>query len=314
MRNRVINGCCRVAQRGSATLSGSNQFGQVDRMLGSLSGSGLGGTLIQQVDGLATGMTYKRGIKFNDVSFTSGFITFRHRIERLNTLDLSGQTITVSAKIYHDYGSNATVSLGLRKPTAADNFTSATTIGSDGTTTVSTGTTTTVSRTYTLGSTDAENGLEIVIYHESRTVSVKNFVIGDIELQIGSKVGPFERRPYGAELALCQRYYYRVSDNLYLTVGGWASSTTNLVTALPFPVSMRIAPTALEQSGTASHYRVVGAGAASTTCSGVPAYNSNTSNFIGVQNFPVSSGLTAYSSGFGSGNNASAYLGWSAEL
>jgi hypothetical protein len=140
------------------------------------------------------------------------------------------------------------------------------------------------------------------------------FYITGVQLEKGSTATSFDYRPYGTELALCQRYYYKVSDNLYLTVGGWASSTTNLVTALPFPVSMRIAPTALEQSGTASHYRVVGAGAASTTCSGVPAYNSNTSNFIGVQNFPVSSGLTAYSSGFGSGNNASAYLGWSAEL
>jgi len=240
MRNRVINGCCRVAQRGSATLSGSNQYGQVDRMMGSLSGSGLAGTLIQQVDGLASGMTFKRGVKFNDVSFTSGFITLRHRIERLNTLDLSGQTITVSAKVYHDYGSSATVSLGLRKPTASDNFTSTTTIGSDGTTTVTTGTTTTISRTYTLGASDAENGLEIVIYHESRTVSVKNFVIGDIELQLGSVVGPFERRPYGTELALCQRYF-QYCPNLQ---GRWQVSTTTFTGSGVFPVQMRSAPIA----------------------------------------------------------------------
>lgn len=209
MRNRVINGCCRVKQRASVSLSTSNQFGEVDRMLGSLVGSGLGGTFIQQVAGLATGMTYKRGVKFNDISFTSGYITFRHRIESLNTLDLSGQTVTVSAKIYHDYGSNENFFIGLRKcATTADTFSATSAIAAgDVATTVPSGTTTTISATLPLGATEADLGLEVVIYHTARTVSVKNVVIGDIELQLGTEVGPFERRSYGAELALCQRYY-----------------------------------------------------------------------------------------------------------
>jgi hypothetical protein len=257
MRNRVINGCCRVAQRGSVSLSGSNQFGQVDRMLGSLSGSGLGGTFIQQVDGLASGMTFKRGVKFNDISFTSGFITFRHRIEQLNTLDLSGQTITVSAKVYHDYGSSVNVSIGLRKPTAADNFTSTTTIGSDTAVSVSTGTTTVVSATYTLGSTDADNGLELVMYHASTTVSVKNFVIGDIEVQLGTEVGPFERRSYGTELSLCQRYFSSsflvgtapsggqdyLKNAVAGGIGGAYAANAAYLENIKFPVSMRTTPT-----------------------------------------------------------------------
>jgi hypothetical protein len=255
MRNRVINGCCRAAQRGSATLTGSDQFGQVDRMLGSLAGTSLAGTLVQQVAGLASSMTYKRGVKFNDISFTSGYIVLRHRIEQLNTLDLSGNTVTVSAKVYHDYGSDATVSIGLRKPSAADNFASVSTIDSDASVSVPTGTTTTISKTYTLGSTDADNGLQIVIFHESRTVSVKNFVIGDIELQLGSEVGPFERRAFGTELTLCQRYFET-------QLRGWATSSSAAMEhfSTVWAVPKRAAPTVTFYAGTAGTYNRTNAG------------------------------------------------------
>lgn len=243
MRNRVINGCCRVKQRASVSLSTSNQFGEVDRMMGSYV-NGSAGTFIQQVAGLASGMTFKRGVKFNDVTLSSGYITFRHRIEALNTLDLSGQTVTVSAKVYHDYGSTINVKIGLRKASASDNFSSTSAIGTDTTVAVATGTTTTVSGTYTLGSTDGDNGIEIVMYHDAASVTTKNFVIGDIELQLGTEVGPFERRSYGAELALCQRYCVVYGGSQpYEHIGqGSAYSTSSAAIDIPLPVEMRTTP------------------------------------------------------------------------
>lgn len=243
MRNRVINGCCRVKQRASVSLTTSNQFGEVDRMLGSYV-NGSAGTFIQQVAGLASGMTFKRGVKFNDVTLSSGYITFRHRIEALNTLDLSGQSVTVSAKIYHDYGSAANVKIGLRKPSASDNFSSTSAIGSDTALSISSGSTTTISATYTLGSTDADNGLEIVIYHDAVSVTTKNFVIGDIQLTLGTEVEQLERRSYGAELALCQRYYlaYAVPATCPQAFGN-LQSTTQARVIFPNPVPMRASPT-----------------------------------------------------------------------
>lgn len=239
MRNRVINGCCRVKQRSSVSLTTSNQFGEVDRMIGSYV-NGSAGTFIQQVAGLASGMTFKRGVKFNDITLSSGYITFRHRIEALNTLDLSGQTITVSAKVYHDYGSSANVTIGLRKPSASDNFASTSTVGTDNTVAVATGTTTVVSGTYTLGSTDADNGLEIVMYHDAKSVTIKNFVIGDIQLTLGTEVEPMERRSYGAELAMCQRYFYKANGGSGVLEGAQGvTSYTNWF----LPTVMRATPT-----------------------------------------------------------------------
>ena len=37
--------------------------------------------------------------------------------------------------------------------------------------------------------------------------SGKNFIIGNVQLEEGSVATPFEQRPYGLELSLCQRYY-----------------------------------------------------------------------------------------------------------
>jgi hypothetical protein len=79
---------------------------------------------------------------------------------------------------------------------------------------------------------------------------------------------------------------------------------------------MRIAPSALEQSGTANHYAVNFAGT-NTTCSAVPTYGSNTTDTHYGVTVTVSSGLTAGQGGRGitdTTNGASAYLGWSAEL
>jgi len=238
MRNRVINGCCRVSQRSAVSLTTSNQFGVVDRMMGSYV-NGSAGTLTNT----SSIGTFKRGLEFYNVTLSSGYVTFRHRIEALNTLDLSGQTVTVSAKVLHNYGSTTDVKIGLRKPSASDNFASTSVIGTDATVAVATGTQTVVSATYNLGSTDADNGLEIVMYHDAVSVTTKSFAIGDIQLTLGSEVEQFERRPIGVEDLLCKRYFYRNSGNVYAcTIGGSSAAMWHN------PAAYRSTPT---MSGTA---------------------------------------------------------------
>jgi hypothetical protein len=118
---------------------------------------------------------------------------------------------------------------------------------------------------------------------------------------------------------MCQRYYYRTSQTTNgwpVTQTGYATSTTVLRAATKFPVTMRIAPTGLEQNGTAADYRVSGAGGAATTCSAVPSFVFGHPDF-GVTAFTVALGLIAYNAGWGgnnSGSSADSYLAWSAEL
>ena len=140
------------------------------------------------------------------------------------------------------------------------------------------------------------------------------FYITGVQLEVGSTATSFDYRPYGTELALCQRYYYRITltGGNFTGIGRAFSSTQCLIPTI-YPCTMRTSPSALEQTGTAGDYGIgYGAGSASG-CSSVPTF-SNATIEGAYTIFTIASGLTA-----GGGVNAyrganSPYLGWSAEL
>jgi hypothetical protein len=70
------------------------------------------------------------------------------------------------------------------------------------------------------------------------------FDIAQVQVEAGPVATPFERRPIGTELALCQRYYYASTTN-NTTRRRWAGSTAAAYLAheLTFPVTMRATPT-----------------------------------------------------------------------
>ena len=119
------------------------------------------------------------------------------------------------------------------------------------------------------------------------------------------------------ELAACQRYYYRTgggtANRRYAT--GQAYSGTQVIGFIPFPVTMRTNPTALEQSGTAGDYALLTATGNNSPCTSVPAFDNASVN--GGNVIFVSSGLgstAGFSSQIYANNTANAYLAWSAEL
>jgi len=135
-----------------------------------------------------------------------------------------------------------------------------------------------------------------------------------VQLESGTVATPFERRSYGQELALCQRYYFKTKvigagDDIGT---GCSLTTTSAQIAVSFPVEMRTNVTSIEQTGTAGDYSVRYPGGA-ITCSGVPTYYSGTKTH-GVVALPVSSGLTAGQGAFLRGQTANAYIAWSVEL
>jgi hypothetical protein len=74
--------------------------------------------------------------------------------------------------------------------------------------------------------------------------------ITGVQLEQNTQPTPFEQRPIGVELALCQRYYYRaVAGTQYgIMAMGSAQTTTFIVAVVHVPVSFRVVPTSLETS------------------------------------------------------------------
>jgi hypothetical protein len=66
-----------------------------------------------------------------------------------------------------------------------------------------------------------------------------------VQLEVGSVATPFERRPYGTELALCQRYYQFIGGtaNRFPLWGGYQQANDEIYHPVSFPVQMRAAPT-----------------------------------------------------------------------
>jgi hypothetical protein len=78
------------------------------------------------------------------------------------------------------------------------------------------------------------------------------FYITGVQLEVGSNATSFEYRPYGAELALCQRYYYKTYSQGTNPASATASGTrggsaynggTGIAGNFSYAVSMRTAPT-----------------------------------------------------------------------
>ena len=95
-------------------------------------------------------------------------------------------------------------------------------------------------------------------------------------------------------------------------IGMSDNDNVNIYGFLHFPVPMRTAPTAIEQSGDASHYKV--RRDTTQTCSAVPSFTDSTS-FACRVNFPASGhGWGTGQMLWCQGGSSSSYLGFSVEL
>jgi hypothetical protein len=94
------------------------------------------------------------------------------------------------------------------------------------------------------------------------------FYITGVQLEKGSTATSFDYRPYGTELALCQRYY-QISGN---GLGRWNSATTCEV-SISLPVQMRSAPAVSAYKQVVSMARVGIAGLSTSSFSTSGTYD-----------------------------------------
>jgi len=139
------------------------------------------------------------------------------------------------------------------------------------------------------------------------------FYITGVQFEIGEVATAFEHEDFGTTLAKCQRYYYKISGDANLDLGvGMCNTTTLAAINCPFAVPMRAKPTALEQSGTVTHYDVLVDNSV-VIGNTVPVFQRATT-VSGTVGFQAASGLTAGEGTIMRTRDNAAYLAWSAEL
>jgi len=138
------------------------------------------------------------------------------------------------------------------------------------------------------------------------------FYITGVQLEKGSTATSFDYRPYGTELALCQRYFQMLGKGLNgspaYTVYGiltWESATTAWGT-VPLKVTMRTQPTTTYSGTFTTNYGTAGTGVNDTNQTGPDN---------GVIGWTAGSGGTAgYSTYYRSTASTAYFISFSAEL
>jgi hypothetical protein len=244
-RNRIINGDMRIAQRGASFPAAANAY-NLDRWQWSKSGA-MVCTISQDSD--VPNNTFQNSYKVNvttaDTSVIStDYAVVIHKIEGYNVRDLIGTTFTLSFWVKSP--KIGTHCVGLRNGTLSACFVATYSITAANTWEYKTITVT--GGLVEFGTWDWTNGggLEIDFVLVSGTnyqtsannwqaggniatssqvnvmdSTANNFFLTGVQLEPGTVATPFERRNYGQELGLCQRYYREVT----LGGGGYTISS-----------------------------------------------------------------------------------------
>ena len=305
-RNRLINGTFEIAQRSAGPVTGSD-YTTVDRW-GFPSAD-------ETSERVANDRDLSIPFALRVTATAAGYGQVFQRIEDVRTD--SGKQITLSfwAKspntgamrlaIYQNFGSGGSTLVSVIDDASYFNITQANTWQFF---------TATLTMPSVSGKTiGAGNHIQIGIGPNSGTAN-RVVTYSEVQWEVGSIATPFERRPYTTELQLCQRYYYKVAPAQGNPFGSAAVQATNQADGFfYFPVTMRTAPSALEQSGTANQYALYSGGGVNA-CNAVPTFNWATQH-MASPTFNFSASLTVGRAGtVYAATSPGGYLAWSAEL
>jgi len=237
-RNRFINGGMTIAQRatsatvtaGTTVPTASTGYPSVDRWYVYSTGANV---TAAQVAG--SGAVKNRLQITGAASVTA--VGVGQRIEVANSYDLAGSNATLGVDLANSL--LTTVTWTAYYATTADTFG---TVGTPTKTQIATGTFTVTSSVtrYTANiaiPAAATTGVEVVF-----TVGAQisgTWTIGNVQLELGLVSSTFESRSFGAELALCQRYFIKLAS----AFGQSISNNTSTGAAIVLKATMRAQPT-----------------------------------------------------------------------
>ena len=267
-RNRLINGAMTISQRNGTTATAWANAYDLDRWSTSQVSDAVG--TVQQINsgGPAGFPSFRRiAVTTADASLSSTQYQWAavQNIEGYNVADLAwgtadAKSITIQLAVRSTKAGTFSVGIGVGSPaqyifqnvtiSAANTWEtkSVTFLGNTTTAPVSTTNGNGISLYIVTAAGTAYQGTANAWTTSVHLASSSNsnfldtvgttFDITGVQLEVGSAATPFERRDYGRELQLCQRYF----TNSWAGSGKWYTST-NCTIYGRFPVTMRIAPT-----------------------------------------------------------------------
>ncbi len=88
----------------------------------------------------------------------------------------------------------------------------------------------------------SNRGFSVVIYPNEKNTAPDEWYVWETKLEAGSEATPFVARPYGEELALCQRYLYNMDVGTTVIFPATRAGTSKVSFTVTVPVVMRAAP------------------------------------------------------------------------
>ena len=308
-KNRLINGEMRIDQRHSgasqtvATTDTGDTIYRVDRWAVGAYSANIAAT---QSGGAGQ---WKNYLQLTGSTSNTGFIIFQ-RIESNNIYDLASQTVTLS--VYAASTSITTLTWAVFYANSTDNWGASTQI-STGTWSITSGLTR-YSAQINLPS-SAVNGVGIVITGGA-LVAGQTFSLTGCQLEPGSILTNFERRPDDVELLRCKRYCpcFVSTNGSSMAIGySQASAANTMITTTQLQIPPRVQPTGIVYTGSMVFYQNTdasyGTGGASNAIDATwssPA--AQTIRWINTGGAGITAGATVYTAAISGGSSTPFYF------
>lgn len=305
-RNALINGAFNVDEQqnkgGAQTFTaGAALAYSVDRWYGYCTGANVTG---QQVTGAGVDQFY---YQFTGAVSNSG-IGFGQRIENINAQHFTSQQATLSVKL-----KSSNITTVTWTASYANSFNNFGSLASPTVTQIATGTFTinsTMSRyqaTFAVPAALATStsGIEIR-FTTGALLATQTLAFGTVQLELGAIATPFERKSYGTELSLCQRYSYLMETTGGVTkFMGFAqgNSTTQWYLLVTLPHTFRTDTTSTTLYIAGSSFTING-----NLVTGTPTLSSGSNRTMNIFGTIGAANLIFGQSYIFSGNNAKILL------
>jgi hypothetical protein len=344
-KNRIINGNMTISQRlGTSSVTPTTLYSQYTLDRWTYNGSQASKASVQQDAGAVTppsGFSDYLGItSLSAYSVTSSdFFGILQHIEGFNTADLafgtaSASPVTLSfwvrSSLTGTFGGNLANSANNRNYVfsytinAANTWEQKTiTVAGDTTGTWLTNNGIGLQVVFSIGSGSnftaaAGSWSASATYAPTGQVSVvgtngATFYITGVQLEKGSTATSFDYRPYGTELALCQRYYYMLVNGASQSIAnGFFYASNSGSFSIQFPVTMRSSPSIEKTTG--SNYYAIEGGGYTRNITGNFTLDSASSRAARIYENTSLSSATAGQGNWFYSSNSSSFVAFSAEL